>query len=834
MPPPSAPNITELVNDDSHPASARMPFAGVLLCKEQFDQDQQLQLRYWFASERGTVCLHIRGEQALCFVPTAQLAQCQARLTHLKLKFRSQSLALRTFNQTPVSALYFYSQRDYYQARQRLKSEGITLYEDDIRHCDRFLMERFLYGGALLNPEQLQSDNGPNNTPAHYQLFTLDSRLPTATPKASKPLAVASTLPHQSLKWLSFDIECSEQGELYSIAWHSQTSNWVMVVDADGQSQPESLATHPLLTGSVLIQYCQTEAELISAFLVSVNHADPDIIAGWNSDNFDWPLLSRRAAVHNLDVTLGRDGSALTIRALSNGQNAVTIVGRVALDGINALKSASYQFQSYSLENIAQHFLGTGKSVQAHQKMAQINALFANNKPELAIYNLLDCQLVARIFAHTQMLEYLVLRGSLTGLELDRPGGSVAAFCNRYLPKMHRLGYVAPNLGDSPLTQASPGGYVMSSKPGLYQNVLVLDYKSLYPSIIRSFLVDPVGLINGLADPPNSVPGFIGAQFHRQQHLLPSFIAELWQARDVAKAQGDQQRSHAIKIIMNSFYGVLGSTGCRFFDPRLASSITLRGHQIMQQTRKLIEQQGFNVIYGDTDSTFVDIGDAESARATQIGQALALMVNDYWRDHLTSHYQLTSALEIQFETHYAPFFMPTIRGSDEGSKKRYVGQKQGKNGAELVFKGLETVRSDWTELAKRLQTQLVQQLFSQGDTEQYLKQVIAQLLAGEIDQQLVYSKKLRKPTSAYVRTTPPHVKAARKLQSAGFNAHRGDIIEYLITDQGPEPIQTFVAEQCAIDYQHYLQKQILPIAQMFNLALPAIARADAPQQGQLF
>ncbi len=142
---------------------------------------------------------------------------------------------------------------------------------------------------------------------------------------------------------------------------------------------------------------------------------------------------------------------------------------------------------------------------------------------------------------------------------------------------MHRLGYVAPNLGDVP-PQASPGGYVMDSRPGLYDSVLVLDYKSLYPSIIRTFLIDPVGLVEGLAQPDDqhSIEGFLGARFSRDKHCLPGIVSQIWHGRDEAKRQHNKPLSQALKIIMNAFYGVLGTSACRFFDPRLASSITMR------------------------------------------------------------------------------------------------------------------------------------------------------------------------------------------------------------------------------------------------------------------
>jgi DNA polymerase-2 len=141
---------------------------------------------------------------------------------------------------------------------------------------------------------------------------------------------------------------------------------------------------------------------------------------------------------------------------------------------------------------------------------------------------------------------------------------------------MHRAGYVAPNLGDVP-PQASPGGYVMDSRPGLYDSVLVLDYKSLYPSIIRTFLIDPVGLVEGWRSR-------MTAQHRRLSRR--ALLARNTACRGLSGKSGtaamkpnasNKPLSQALKIIMNAFYGVLGTSACRFFDPRLASSITMRG-----------------------------------------------------------------------------------------------------------------------------------------------------------------------------------------------------------------------------------------------------------------
>ena len=412
----------------------------------------------------------------------------------------------------------------------------------------------------------------------------------------------------------------------------------------------------------------------------------------------------------------------------------------------------------------------------------------------------------------------MCIRDRVTGLPVDRSGGSVAAFSHLYMPLMHRQGFVAPNQGERP-PEASPGGFVMDSRPGLYESVLVLDYKSLYPSLIRTFLIDPVGLIEGLRQPDDehSIPGFRGARFSRTQHCLPAIVERVWQGREAAKRAGNAPLSQALKIIMNAFYGVLGSSGCRFFDTRLASSITLRGHEVMRRTRELIEAEGHTVIYGDTDSTFVWLGSAHGEEdAERIGRGLVQRVNAWWREYLAAEFGLQSALELQFETHFRRFLMPTIRGMEEGSKKRYAGLIRRADGSEdMVYKGLETVRSDWSPLARQFQQELYLRIFKRQPYQDYVRDYVQRTLAGEFDERLVYRKRLRRRLDDYQRNVPPHVRAARLADAHNDEMRRprqyqsGGWISYVISVAGPEPLEL---RRAPIDYGHYLSKQLQPVA----------------------
>lgn len=405
---------------------------------------------------------------------------------------------------------------------------------------------------------------------------------------------------------------------------------------------------------------------------------------------------------------------------------------------------------------------------------------------------------------------------------------------------MHRLGYVAPNVGDI-AAKAYPGGYVMDSKPGFYDSVVVLDYKSLYPSIIRTFLVDPVGLVEGscASDSEAVVHGPQGTRFSREVHCLPGIVTTLSRARDEAKRARNEPLSQALKLLMNSFAGVLGASECRFFNPKLVSAVTLRGHEMMKVTRDLVEQRGYEAIYGDTDSIFIWLKRTHTnAEAHAVAAALVRDINAWWTNKLRDEQRLESFLEIEFDTHYARFFMPTIRGSDVGSKKRYAGLSVDADGKEeMVYRGLEMARSDWTPLARQFQEGLLSRIFRGEPYREFVATYAQETLAGAKDDLLVYRKRLRHRLDAYQVNVPPQVRAARLADDHNVRLSRprqyqhGGWIQYVMTQNGPEPLE---ARQSPIDYEHYLGKQIQPIADAILYPLGESFAALTTTQRNLF
>ena len=761
--------------------------AGFLLTRHWRDTPAGSEITLWLATDAGPQMVVLPPQESVAFIPAEQQAAA-TRLLAGERDWRFAPLELKDFRQRPVVGLYCRQQRQLQKLDKLLRENGITLYETDVRPPERFLMERFI------------------TAPVWFSGQPSGDRLTQTRLK-----------PHPNyrppLKWVSLDIETTRHGELYCIGLEGCGQRDVyMLGPENGDSSHldfnlEYVASRPLLL------------EKLNAWFA---RHDPDVLIGWNVVQFDLRVLQKHADRYGIPLNLGRGYSpALEWRehGFKPGIFFAQASGRLIIDGIEALKSAFWNFEPFSLEAVSRELLGEGKAINnPWQRMEEIDQRFAEDKPALAHYNLKDCELVTRIFQHTELMPFLLERASVNGLAVDRHGGSVAAFGHLYLPRMHRAGFVAPNLGDV-APEASPGGYVMDSQPGLYDSVLVLDYKSLYPSIIRTFLIDPVGLVEGMAQPDDahSVAGYRGARFSRTNHCLPAIVNQIWQGREEAKKQGNKPLSQALKIIMNAFYGVLGTSACRFFDPRLASSITMRGHDIMRQTRELIEAEGFDVIYGDTDSTFVWLKSAhDEEHAAAIGRHLVATVNQWWQQHLRTEFNVESALELEYETHFSRFLMPTIRGAEQGSKKRYAGLIRSGDKPRMVFKGLETVRTDWTPLAQKFQQELYLRIFTGQPYQDYIRETVRQLLDGELDDQLTYSKRLRRPLGEYQRNVPPHVRAARIADEQNQKLGRpllyqkGGKIRYVMATSGPEPLEARITP---LDYDHYLTRQLQPVAE---------------------
>ena len=426
---------------------------------------------------------------------------------------------------------------------------------------------------------------------------------------------------------------------------------------------------------------------------------DPDVITGWNAIDFDLRVLDGMARAWKVPMNLGRGPGRLVLRESRFPWASLEAVvpGRVIIDGIHLLRTSFVTMDSYSLDFVSREVLGEGKLITGGDRAGEIVRTFLHEREKFVAYNLKDARLVLDILDELGLMELSVQRSLLTGLPLDRVSGSIAALDFLYLSELRQRDIIAPSVeGDESGAAANLGGHVLEPETGLFDNVLVFDFKSLYPSVIRTFQVDPLGYLPDPHEGDDPILAPTGAAFRRQQGILPGLVADLFPRREKAKAEGNKIASHAIKILMNSFYGVLGTTACRFYRPELAGAITSFGRTLLLWSKACFEGYGYRVIYGDTDSLFVLSGEDDPAAAMDLGRRLVVRLNRDLASHLEETWRVESRLELELERLYLRLLMVPMRRGGGGARKRYAGLVEKDGETEVVFTGMEVVRRDWT------------------------------------------------------------------------------------------------------------------------------------------
>jgi len=703
-------------------------------------------------------------------------------ITQLSVPYNRKEVELKNFDEKKVDALYFNTQRDLKTAADELEKMGIKTFESDVDPARRFLMERFINAqvkvdGVFYERNDLASFTNPKIEPCEF------------TP---------------GLLIASIDIETGAQNnQLYSIAVHLSGKNEekkVFIVSEKKEKLPAHISTYP------------DEKELLFGFLKWFNEKDPDVVIGWHVIGFDLMFLENKCRELMIPFDIARAEGRVSLRQRKPSGYFASVTGRVIIDGPQALRTSFFTFEDYRLETVAQELLAEGKTITADKdKVEEIERLFGEDKAGLAEYNLKDAELVTNIFKKAGLIELSVRRSQLSGLLMDELGMMTAAFDHFFLPKLHRAGYVAPNVKDLDTSEHAAGGYVMDPVPGIYDDVVVLDFKSLYPSIIQTFKIDPYSNLKSDVD---TIQTLNGLKFSSTKHFLPEFINHLIEQRNLAKKNNDKQLSQAIKILMNSFYGVMGSFGCRFYHPNLPTAITGTGQKLLMGSKDFLAERGYEVIYGDTDSLFLKLKEGEGENAETMGKKIAEDLNNYWSEKIHKEHGLRSYLEIEFEKYYRKFILTPARGSETGAKKRYAGLAVENSKEAIEFVGMEVVRSDWTRLAKEFQVELYSRIFNNDEIENWLREVVKKVKAGEYDDKLVYRKRLRKDVDEYTKNIPQHVKAARMLPETtrpgeAPSRSRSGTVYYVITKRGPIPVEL---KHTDIDYDHYIEKQLKPIA----------------------
>jgi DNA polymerase-2 len=677
--------------------------------------------------------------------------------------------------------------------REKLARVGVPAFEADIRFPYRFLIDHGIRGGVAIEGEATVI--GPR---------LLRFVNPTLAPAEVRP----------ALRVLSLDLETTPDA--------SRILSAALV--GCGVEEVHLLAVAPVPGATVW----PDEAALLEGVAARLRELDPDVLTGWNVIDFDLRVWVKRCEALGIEGRLGRIAGAVAFQQDSTftRQSRASVPGRQVVDGIPLVRDA-LRLPDYRLETVARAVLGRGKLIDAEgpDAAAEILRLHREDPAALAAYNREDARLVLEILEREGLLALTLERSLLSGMQLDRVGASIASFDLLYLPELRRRGVVAPSVDPERKTEEVRGGAVLDSEPGLFGFVAVFDFRSLYPSLIRTFNLDPLAHARAGED---AIVAPNGARFSRSESILPEVIERFLARRAEAKRRGDRHADQAIKIMMNALFGVLGAASCRFFDPEVANAITGFGQQILLWTRDAFLAEDVRVLYGDTDSVFVKLRSEAMPAAGAEAEALRSRVAARIEEQIRVEHRVAPRLELELETLFERFFMPRVRAGTSGSKKRYAGW----SGGRLEIVGLEAVRRDWPAVARRLQEGMLRRLFTDQEVLPFVRELVTRVLAGELEPELVYVKRVRKGSlDRYTTTTPPHVQAARKAGAAA-----GPVVRYVITEDGPEPVLPGRPLPPRIDRRHYVERVLRPIA---DAILPFVGHSfdealDAPRQLDLW
>ena len=777
------------------------------------------------------------------------------------LKYETGPPELESFDgREELIQLTFFHYRDYGAAGKLLEQSGLSSPDGDLKPPDAYCVRQHLRG-----PVEIEGETRPGRL---VDLVFLDPEI--------HPLDIHQMNEFRvNLRIASVDIETDvEQGTILAAAISLNAGgSYFVPCEAAVRVLRGEKAGVPDCAHNGKIFFHPTEASLLEAFLENIRRSDPDVITGWNFLDFDYPRLAERCAFHHIPFNLGRsaeeskffpsylDESGRGDAGRRRRSAAALVQGRQVLDALRIFRSSPraggggrWDSSSYSLESVARSVLGEGKLLDGAaymsgaRKIAALKELYRKDPAAFGEYCLRDAELVSGILEKTGLFRLTMERAILTGVSLDKAWTSVVSFERIYGIELHRR-LIAPAAHD-PRRQVSgaAGGTVLEPMPGLFPNVAVFDFRSLYPTIMRTFNIDPLaharaiggGKPGGGGDTAaDAIVAPNGAAFSREKGILPEIIAGYFAARRRAIDAGDVEASYVYKILMNSFYGVLGTSSCRYGFSELAGAITSFARKWLLFSQDWFSRKGYRVLYGDTDSLFIETGLGDGADYETFlswGNNCSLELNAAIRERIRDDYKLESFLELRFEKPYRRFMIPPLRGAageGRGRAKGYGGfllDREG--GLSVEVKGMEAVRSDYTPLARRIQLELLELVFSGGGEENFKSRVhgiLRDLRQGKLDAELVYRKRLARAPETYTASTPPQVKAARAL---GWKNRRGTV-EYVWTVNGPEPWadeDRQALPHAALDYDHYAESQVLPAAR--SIAAAAGWKNDFSSPGQ--
>ncbi len=570
------------------------------------------------------------------------------------------------------------------------------------------------------------------------------------------------------------------------------------------------------------VECFKDEGEMIEKFVEYVNEYDPDILTGYFSDGFDLPYLKAASQKNKVKLALGVDGKGPTFtrgRIPSGKINGIVHVDLFRF--VDAVFSQYLQSETLSLNEVAGELVGESKEDFDFNKLPHMTD---KDWYSFFSYNLQDAVVTFKLAEKLwpDMLEFSkIVKEPLFEVTRDRMSSHVENYLLHNLDRFDEISEKRPGhdeIGRRRAMGKYEGAFVFEPSPGLYDNLVMFDFTSMYASVIVSYNL--------------SKATFDGKDFEKEPGFFPIMLGEIIEKRKTHKKEFAKNpsgmlraRSNAYKLLANAAYGYQGFFGARYYCREAAAATAKFAKDNILKAIDTIEKKGYKIIYGDTDSIAFLQGDKSKKDVLKFLKEI--------------NADLPGIMELDLEDFYGRGLFVSKRGNAGGAKKKYaLVDSKGK----IKIRGFETVRRDWCKLTRHLQSEVLSKILKDGNEKkalELLKKILEDLKRRKINlDDLMMRTQLRRPLNEYL-AEGPHVVAARKMEAEGIPVSPGMVIEYFIGEGTGKRVGDRVylpEEKAKYDMDYYLNNQILPavenIFDVFDVSVKEIAEGE--KQEKLF
>ena len=811
---------------------------------DYFDVNNEDYIRLWGRTKDGKiVCLLDNCDKYYYHLIKQNLSQSEIKkliekieaisFVHARrlVKPKKVELVEKNFLGKKVKALkiYAYNHKDIIPLKDAIKVlPGIQEHEhkeDDINFVTRYTIEKNIkplhfYEAEVEENEAIKKAKKPD-----VDIF--------AYIKSIKKLKEENYRP----KILAFDIEASAfeigKGEIIMISIY-------------GDKLKKVLTWRKFKTKADWIEFLSNEAELIKRFVEIIRQEKPDYLVGYFSDGFDMPYLKERAKKHKLKLALSLDDSEVTMQRGKISTAKTSGICHIDLFRfIENFVAPSLKSETLTLNEVASELIGEEKLKIDFEVVVRHSNHSHEELEKFAEYNLQDSLLTYKLFYKLwpQMLELSRLVAEPLAITTR---SSYSQLVEHYI--IHNLKEFNEIIEHRPFSDVIAkrrlmpkyaGAFVLEPKPGLYEDIVMFDFRSLYPSIIVSYNISPATLSyekTRLATPEFELDGKkVKFYFKEQPSFIPILLKRLIEARKKVKEAKKKNptplleaRDLALKTLANAHYGYFGFFAARYYSRECAASITALGRWHITQMIEKARKAGFDVIYSDTDSIALLLKGKTKKQALD------------WLKKVNA--ELPGAMELELEDFYKRGIWVTTRAGKIGAKKKYALLSEK---GTLKIRGFETVRRDWCELAKEVQNYVIKTILKDAKPDKalaYVRQIISKLKNKEIDvKKLIIRTQIKKQIETYEAYTP-HVEIARRMIKKGIPVRPGTLVEYVVCEKaGKARIREKVKMPSELkdkeyDANYYINNQIVPAVESIFAVFGITAKqiVEGKKQKSLF